>query len=126
MTRALSRWLPVVAYLALITWLSSKPGGGLPRWWFMRYDKVLHVLEYGGLGFLLCRALPLRSPRARVALVAALGVGFGAVDEFHQSFVPARQGNDLGDLTADLIGATLGALSFLLLARVLRRKEATP
>ncbi len=123
---SLSKWLLVAAYCALITWLSSKPGGGLPRWWFMRYDKVLHVLEYGGLGFLLCNALPIASSRARVAAAAALGLAFGVVDEFHQSFVPGRQGNDLGDLTADLVGATLGAISFLILARLFGRPARQP
>jgi VanZ family protein len=47
---------------------------------------------------------------------------FGVADEFHQSFVPGRQGNDLGDMTADLIGATLGAMSFLVLRRIFRRE----
>lgn len=116
--RHLSRWVPVVLYCALISYLSSKPGSGLPTWWFMRYDKVLHALEYGGLGFLLYRALPVENRAARLALAAGLGLAFGVLDEFHQSFVPGRQGNDPGDMTADLVGASLGALSFLMLARM--------
>ncbi len=113
--RNVFRWLPVALYAALIFYLSSKPASGLPGWWFMRYDKVLHTLEYGGLGFLLARALPLRRPLPRVLLCAALGLAFGVSDEFHQTFVAGRQGNDLGDMTADLIGATLGAMSFVVL-----------
>jgi VanZ family protein len=120
-SRLVSRWLPVLAYCALITWLSSKPGGGLPRWWFMRYDKVLHTLEYGGLGFLLARALaPSVAGVKRIAIVAMLGLAFGVLDEFHQSFVPGRQGNDPGDMTADLVGTTLGAASYAVLGRRLR------
>jgi hypothetical protein len=52
-----ARWLLVFPYAALIYYLSSKTGHQLPRWWFMRYDKVLHALEYSGLAFLLTNAL---------------------------------------------------------------------
>lgn len=116
----MKRWLPVVAYAALIFYLSSKTGHQLPRWWFMRYDKVLHACEYGGLGFLLTNALGAR----RWWLAALVALLFGVTDEFHQTFVPGRQGNDLGDLTADAVGATLGALSFVVLTRLLRRARA--
>jgi len=125
----LFRWLPVVGYLGLITYLSSQTGSGLPSFWFMKFDKVLHTLEYGGLGFLVCHALGawLARPRIRWLCAAAFGLAFGVVDEFHQSFVPGRQGNDPGDMLADLVGASLGALSFLVLAHLFSRlKQARP
>lgn len=112
----MKRWLPVVAYAALIFFLSSKSGHELPRWSFMKYDKVLHACEYGGFGFLLTNALGVR----RYWLAVVIAVLFGVTDELHQTFVPGRQGNDLGDLTADLVGALLGAISYLVLARLLR------
>jgi VanZ family protein len=36
----------------------------------------------------------------------------GALDEFHQSHVPGRSGNDPADFAADLLGALCGALVF--------------
>ena len=111
------RWLPVLGYMGIITFLSSRTSHQLPSWSLMKFDKVLHTLEYGGLGFLLCRALPVKTPSTRIMLAAALGLAFGVVDEFHQTFVPGRSGNDLGDLTADWFGSTLGAISFVVLVR---------
>ena len=124
--RALPGWLPVVAYLGIITFLSSRTGSSLPTWSLMKHDKVLHTIEYAGLGFLLCRALAphVRRPGAQVALAAALGLAFGIVDEFHQSFVAGRNGNDPGDMTADLTGALLGALAFFVLRRLFSKGES--
>jgi VanZ family protein len=36
----------------------------------------------------------------------------GVADEFHQSFVPGRQGNDPFDLMADILGSLCGSLVF--------------
>lgn len=114
------RWLPVAAYAGVMIFLSSQPGTGLPRWSWMAHDKVLHTIEYAGFGFLLAHAFGAR--RWWWAIVAA--VLFGITDELHQSFVPGRSGNDLGDLGADALGATLGALCRLGLTRLLRRGAA--
>jgi VanZ family protein len=114
--RLAAAWLPVVAYAALIFYFSSRPGRGLPRWWFMRYDKVLHAGEYFWFGLLIARALwmsGLRLGRAAWAAIA-IGVAFGVSDEFHQTFVPGRQGNDPGDLAADATGSSLGAAALAL------------
>jgi VanZ family protein len=118
------RWLPALLYLGLITTLSSQTGKELPQVWWMRFDKVLHVLEYGGLGFLVSFALG-ATMRRRLLWATLFGIAFGVIDEFHQSFVPGRQGNDPGDMAADLVGAFAGALSFSLLQPlVFRRRSA--
>jgi VanZ family protein len=115
------RWIPVVLYCALITWLSSHSGSELPKYEWMKYDKVLHAMEYSGLGFLLCCALKQLHRGARIGVSIGLGLLFGVIDEFHQSFVAGRQGNDLGDMTADLVGSTLGAIAFVVLAHLMQR-----
>jgi VanZ family protein len=44
----------------------------------------------------------------RAAVIAvALATGYGATDEFHQSFVPGR-GPAFSDVLIDLVGASLG------------------
>lgn len=49
----------------------------------------------------------------RSLLITVTVVGLtGALDEFHQSHVPGRSGNDPADLAADLLGAFCGALVF--------------
>jgi VanZ family protein len=111
------RWAPVVLYAALIFYLSSKSGGELPRWSFMAHDKVLHALEYGGFAFLWAYALGARRWYLAVAACMVYAVG----DEFHQTFVPGRYGNDPGDLAADLVGSVSGAAAFYAFHRFVRR-----
>lgn len=113
----MKRWLLVLPYAALIFYLSSRTGHQLPRWWFMRYDKVLHACEYAGLAFLVTNALGL----GRWWLAILLSLAFGVADEFHQTFVPGRSGNDVGDMTADLVGGGLGAAAFYGYHRLIRR-----
>ena len=44
----------------------------------------------------------------------------GVLDEYHQSKVPGRYGNDIYDLIADFLGAVAGSLAFLPFRRFLR------
>ncbi len=125
MTAALGAWLPPVLWAALIFAASSgdlrAPGPSIPH-----IDKVAHFIEYGVLGLLLCRALlsgrRARSPVAAAALATALGLLYGASDEFHQSRVPGRT-PDVADLAADLAGAAAGSA---LWAARRRRPAAEP
>ena len=71
------------------------------------FDKLCHFTEYGGLTFLLIRALSLTyATRASTLLAmwaAILVVLYGASDELHQAFTPNRvmSGYDLlADATA--------------------------
>ncbi len=108
----MSRWAPVLAYAALISILSSRPGLSLPGGWS---DKAAHGLEFAGLAALLWRALAgaFLAPigvRGAAAILAAC-VLYAAMDEVHQSFVPTRF-SSLADVIADAAGAAaaLGAL----------------
>lgn len=115
----MKRWLPVVVYAGIITYFSSLPGTELPHYRFMIHDKILHATEYAGFGFLLARAFGLR--RWWWAIVA--GALFGVVDEYHQTFTPNRNGNDPGDMLADLTGASLGTLAFYVFHRFVSRAK---
>ena len=98
------RWLPVVAWAALIFALSSIPdlGTGLGTWDLV-LRKLAHAAEFAVLGGLLSRALG----DARVAF--ALGVGYAVTDEVHQHFVAGRIGAPL-DVAIDAAGVALGVL----------------
>lgn len=108
---ALTRWLPAVAWAALIFALSSIPSlsTGLGTWDFV-VRKLAHLTEYAILGALLVRALP-----ERRALVAA--VAYASSDEIHQAFVRGRHGTPR-DVAID----TLGVAGGLVAARLLRRR----
>ncbi|HEY6068666.1 MAG TPA: VanZ family protein [Gaiellaceae bacterium] len=106
-SRALTLWLPVVAWAAVIFAFSAVPSlsTGLGTW-----DTVLrkgaHLTEYAILGALLYRALR----REQVALAA--GIAYAATDEFHQHFVRGRHGSPV-DVAIDAVGVTLGMLVWL-------------
>ena len=107
--RRASLWLPPLAYMALIYYLSSQ-SDPVPQVTSVVWDKLLHLVEYGGLAVLLARAMLGEGLTARVALVAAvlLTSAYGATDEAHQSRVPERQA-DVRDWIVDSIGAVAGA-----------------
>lgn len=73
-------------------------------------DKLVHFSLYAVLGALVARALA--APRARRGLVLAAAqlMLFGALDEWHQQFVPGRSA-ELADWVADLLGALVGLLA---------------
>lgn len=117
--RKVSAFAPPLAYMALISWVSSLPltlpFAGVPH-----RDKIVHVIEYGILGLLNARALRIGVPalRASRALIGAavLTAAFGYFDELHQAFVPGRDAN-VFDLLADVIGAVLGVAVYALIDR---------
>jgi VanZ family protein len=91
--------------MALMFYLSAQSYPPVPpRVW----DKLLHGLEYFGLGVLVFRAvaggLPATVDVRRALLTVAITVGYGASDEVHQLFVPMRSA-DFRDLVADAFGA---------------------
>jgi VanZ family protein len=106
-SRALTLWLPVFAWAAVIFAFSSIPSlsSGLGVW-----DTVLrkgaHITEYAILGALLYRAL------GREAVALAVGIAYAATDELHQHFVRGRHASPV-DVAIDAAGLALGMLVWL-------------
>jgi VanZ family protein len=82
------------------------------------WDKLLHFVEYAGLGALLYRAFQGEGLGWAAAFAAATfaSVAYGASDEWHQSFVPLRDSSALDWLT-DMIGGAAGAALYGTLSR---------
>ncbi|MCU0230140.1 MAG: VanZ family protein [Acidobacteria bacterium] len=81
-------------------------------------DKLVHALVFGLLATLWFWARRTAVGPGRAALEAVLiSVFWGALDEFHQSFVPGRTADGF-DLLADTAGAALAALACWIAARV--------
>ena len=97
-----TRWLPVVAWAAVIFAFSSVPdlGTGLGGWDLV-LRKIAHTTEYAVLGALLVRAT------GRVWLAFALGTLYAMSDEVHQTFVAGRHGSPL-DVAIDAVGVAVG------------------
>jgi VanZ family protein len=117
--KALS-FLPAVLYYAAVFYFSSKTISidvGISN-----FDKFLHGLEFGGLGFLLAlgffRTLQ-HSMKLKIGVSWGAGLLLGTLDEFHQTFVPGRQ-SDILDLLADVVGIALGVFVFIVIARKIK------
>jgi VanZ like family len=108
---ALSVWLPVVAWAAVIFTLSSIPSlsTGLGAWDTL-LRKGAHVTEYAILGALLLRAL------GREELALAAGTAYAATDELHQHFVRGRHASPL-DVLIDAVGVAAGLYCYRRLLR---------
>jgi VanZ family protein len=115
-------WLYVAAYVALIFTLSAQPGLKIPGTWEYR-DKVAHLSEYFGLGFLVWRAAratwPAQKPLNRALLVWLGCMALGAMDEKFQASIPGRD-SSIYDWFADTGGALLAQLWGL--SREMRRE----
>ena len=118
-TLMLGYWLPVVLYVGVIFLVSAQPHLRPPLS-FQFSDKLMHVLEYSGLGVLLARALLASGPRQRPAALAllalCLGIAIGTADELFQATVPGRQSSGF-DLMADTLGVGLAQIVYRTLAR---------
>lgn len=112
-------WLPVLGYVGVIIALSAQPNLKPPLVYY-NGDKVAHVLEYFGLGFLIARAirhtLRLRDVLKPVLLALLLGTAIGAGDEIFQRMIPGRD-SSVYDLLADCIGLVIAQVAYLTFAR---------
>jgi VanZ family protein len=139
--RFLSRYVPLVVWLAFISFASSgsfsagntsRIIGPLILWLFPNTTqetlavvhfitrKLAHFTEYAILGFLAARAFS-TSPRPAIStrwflISVILIVSYALLDEFHQTFVPSRTGS-LYDSLIDIAGG----LTALLVVRRRRR-----
>jgi VanZ family protein len=131
-----SRYLPLVAWLAFISFASSdnfnagntsRIVGPLILWLFPNTSpdtlavvhsitrKIAHFTEYAILGFLAARAFR-PSPRPAInqrwfLICVTLVVVYALLDEYHQSFVPSRTAS-ISDSLIDMAGG-LTALIFI-------------
>jgi VanZ family protein len=107
--RLVGAWTSVAFYVGGVfigSSLSDPPS--ISTFDFPYFDKFCHLIEYGGLTFLLIRALSLTyATRASISLAvwgAILVILYGASDELHQAFTPNRAMSGY-DLLADATAA---------------------
>jgi VanZ family protein len=113
-------WLGVAGGVALQLLMTSLPGRDVPIEVGHPWDWFIHAGMYGGLGFLVVRAVTLSGWERRrlVWLGGALSV-YGALDELHQLFIAGRSA-DVSDWAFDTLGVAAGLLigSWLMASKV--------
>jgi VanZ family protein len=114
--KLIQAYFPVVAWSALIFFLSSQPqlpGPDLFAWDYF-FKKMAHLTVYYVLFRLTCRGMSihLKFDSTTTALLAVLFcLVYAATDEFHQSFVPGRTAT-VRDLLYDGLGIAIGWLRY--------------
>ncbi len=105
-----ARWLPAISLAGGIWWLSSQSrvDTGLDLgWWGILLANTAHGVVFGALAVLAHIGLATPGRRGLVGAVL-LASAYGAVDEYHQSWVPGRTPSAL-DWVTDTAGALAGA-----------------
>jgi len=115
-TRSWSRfarsWLPALCWMALIFFLSSLQGSSLSDFGSLDFfvKKGAHIAEYAILYLLLFRAFHTAMVSRKALFVSAIiAVLYAISDEYHQTFVPLREGK-VRDVVIDSIGVFLAYL----------------
>ena len=103
-TRGWQRWLPLLLAMGAIFFASHQPSFDLPNFgpWDLGMKKLGHFLAYGTLALLALRAvLDGKRPYLMAFFIVLL---YASSDEFHQTFIPGRNGTPV-DVVIDMAGA---------------------
>ena len=122
--RLLTHWLPLLLWVGLIFFLSSRssfPEPSLPTavgFWIVHHKSTLaHLGEYAVLALLAYRATrTLHTRRQAQVIVLVFCLAVAGLDEAFQSTVPGRDG-DLVDVAIDGAGAAVALLIAILWQR---------
>ena len=101
----------LLIYMALMLALSSLPADNIPKSWLLNFDKLIHLIEYFILGILLMKSMKSISTKMLLAVIP-VGIIFGIMDEYLQSFISGRFSSGW-DVLADTIGVIIGSLLVL-------------
>jgi VanZ family protein len=73
-------------------------------------DWLTHGLAWCVLSWLVARALEPMAGVRQAVITLAVAIGYGVVDEIHQSFVPGRTSDPM-DVLKDAAGSVIGLLA---------------
>ena len=104
--------LVLIGYWGVIFIATHIPKGQMPD--ISKSDKLMHMIAFAGLAFLLAWAFPKESKRPYAHLIGAwiVACAYGAVDELSQ--IPVGRHADVRDWIADSIGAVLGLIAYMI------------
>jgi len=113
----LKQWLPAILLCLLIFAASSTPGAQVSDAFVVDFGvhKAVHLVLYSALFFCFFRG------SKNIAISALLAILYGASDEFHQTFVPSRQGS-LFDVLVDSVAVLISALLLWKYSHILPKK----
>jgi VanZ family protein len=124
-------WSSAFILWFLVLWsFSSGKMPELPTNGFFQVDKIYHFGYYFGGSGLCCAALHTWKrgtmlPHHMLTWSVLILTTSGCIDEWHQSWVEGRSGNDSMDLMADFLGAVAGFYVFRRFIPLFRRDKGS-
>jgi VanZ family protein len=107
----------LIVYLFAILVVSTVPGGAIPKINIWSFDKILHIVEYFILAFLMINTLKIPTVRY-ILLIIIIGIVYGGFNEVWQGVIAHRYAS-IYDAVANGIGMVIGSIvtvKFLLLS----------
>ena len=105
----LMKWAPPVLWMGFLFFLSELQVQN--NFWFSGIDKLIHSVLYGILGVCLAWSKLRTGSKIPGYQLLLVGIVYGYLDEWHQSFVPGRFPS-WGDGLADVLGLVIGFYFF--------------
>lgn len=104
------RWLPLLLWLGTIYFVSGQPKADIPSYgaWDLLVKKGAHFLAYAIVALLAWRVF--EGGQRPYCYAALLTILYAMSDEFHQTFVPGRNGT-LMDVVIDSSGGLAALFS---------------
>ena len=120
-------WLGVVIWVSVVFCLSALSGPDVEGINTMKvWDKALHFIAFfaGSLALAPAMRLTFRWPWRKTYIVCVACISlYGALDEVHQIWTPARSALDPLDWLADTLGALVGTALALYIHATIERKN---
>jgi VanZ family protein len=115
------QWCWPIALAAAISVASGRGDIAAPSWDFIEVDKAAHFAVFGLLATLIAR---MRTGWPFALAAVAIASGYGALDEWHQSFTPGRM-VEVADWIADTAGAIAAVVPYTAWSPYRRALEAS-
>lgn len=130
--RRILLWVEKYKHYLLLIWIllvliaTLIPGNKLPKnpnWaTLLQPDKLVHLVIFGVLNFLLLSNLKIRN-RKKVILCFVIGIVLAGGTEILQGILPIKRSMNIYDMIANIIGLFLGFLLWRLSERKLVQKK---
>ncbi|MFC1593541.1 VanZ family protein [Candidatus Neomarinimicrobiota bacterium] len=98
----------LIFYIIAILAVSTIPGGAIPKFNIWSIDKILHIIEYFILAFLMINVLK-KPTNISILSIIIFGIAFGGFNEIWQGIVAGRYAS-IYDAIANGIGMIIGSL----------------
>jgi len=123
-TRNIKPYILVIIWIIIVLVLSGYPGSQLPKVAVWQFDKLVHVVMYSILSFLLFIAFNKQffnnEKRFRIKIIIVfLSISYGGVMEILQEYIFINRSGSWIDFIANSVGSILGVLIAPLLFKYL-------